>query len=278
MKKFIVLLILALPVPRAYDDYRPNCEAYRYMGDDCYNACKQSYNAIMYPQGSRKSQEYFDKAIDLCPDFAYAWHEKAVPYLKRGSFIEWKAMMDKAVDLEEEQRLGYRGWCRYQFLRDYEGAIKDIERLEEIMQGYDIGYAQNGDCHLLVAKALCYKGLGQKEKALQVLEAFVNDPNFFAMPYDFLHLAVMYLEADMLSKSEQALAEQIKVNPNLADNYYYLARTKLALGQKNASKTAFQKCNELYEQGLYRKDAYTTPMDAISKADLAKMKTLLGLS
>ena len=276
MKKLIVLFILLAPVTTPIEDFKPNCEAYRYMGQACYDACLQSNIAIRYRQGSRNSQEYFDKAIDLCPDFAYAWHEKAVPYLKRGSFIDWKAMMDKAVLLEEEQRLGYRGWCRYQFLRDYQGAIEDIERLEEIMQGYDIGYAQNGDCHLIVAKALCYKGLGEPNKARKVLEDFVNHPDFFAMPYDYLHLGVMYMEARMFSKARRALQEQIKVNPNLADNYYYLARTMLAQGKKREAKEQFAKCQELYGQGLYRKDVYTTPMDAVSKNDLAELKRQLG--
>ena len=278
MKKLVVLLILALPATNAYYKLKPNCEAYRYMGEACYKACIQSNVAIQYRQGSRKSQEYFDKAIDLCPDFAYAWHEKAVPYLKRGKFVEWMAMMDKAVSLEEEERLGYRGWCRYQFLRDYEGAIQDIERLEEIFQSYDIGYAQNGDCHLLVAKALCFKGLGQTTKARQIMEDFVSHPDFFAMPYDYLHLAVMYLEAGMLRKAEKALEEQSKVNPNLADNYYYLAQVKRLQGQLQAAKTTMQKCLDLYEQGLYRKDAYTTPMDAVSKADLADLSAKLGMS
>ncbi len=70
MKKLVMLLILVMTVTSSYYEYRPNCEAYRYMGEACFNACRQSHNAIMYPQGSRKSQEYFDKAIDLGPDFA----------------------------------------------------------------------------------------------------------------------------------------------------------------------------------------------------------------
>lgn len=277
MKKLTLLLFLALPLANPRDEYKPNCDAYRYMGQACYDACIQSNNAIRYRQGSRTSQEYFDRAIDLCPDFAYAWHEKAVPYLKRGSFIAWKEMMDKAVDLEEDQRLGYRGWCRYQFLRDYQGAIEDIERLEEIMQGNDIGYAQNGDCHLIVAKALCYKGLGQTTRALQVLVNFVNQPDFWAMPYDLLHLGVMYLEAGMYEKAEKTLLEQARVNPNLADNYYYLSQTKLAQGKRQDAEAYLDQCQELYEQGLYRKDVYTTPMDAVSKTDIAdlviKLKT-----
>jgi len=278
MKKLAILLILAIPSTSSLFEFRPNCEAYRYMGEQCYQACLQSWNAIRYPQGSRTSQEYFDKAIDLCPNFAYAWHEKAVPYLKRGSFVAWKEMMDKAVTLEEEMRLDYRAWCRYQFLRDYTGALKDIERLEAIMKGNDIGYAQNGDCHLLVAKALCYKGLDQPQKARQTLEAFVSDPNFFAMPYDYLHLGVLYLEADMNRKAEQTLLKQAEVNPQLADNYYYLALVKQSQGNRKAAADYMKQSQDLYNQGLYRKDAYTTPMDAVSKTDMAKLSAALGLS
>ena len=276
MKKLSILLLLLLPTASSFIHYRPNCEAYRHMGEACFQACQWSHTAIRYRQGSRQSQEYFDKSLDLCPDFAYSWHEKAVPYLKRGSFVDWKAMMDKAVDLEEEQRLGYRAWCRYQFLRDYQGALEDMERLEEIMMGQDIGYAQNGDCHLLVAKALCYKGLNQPTKAIQTLEAFVSDPNFFAMPYDFLHLGVLYFEAKRYSQAEQTLLKQAEVNPQLADNYYYLAQVKLAQGDLKSAKNYVQQAQELYDQELYRKDVYTTPMDAVSKNDMDDLQARLG--
>lgn len=273
MKRLISLILILLPVFHKAPPARPNCEMYE-KDSPCYQACQESYKAIQYPQGSRNSQIHFDKAIDLCETFAYAYHEKAVPYLKRGDFVTWRQLMDKAVDLEPEERLGYRGWCRYQFLRDYQGAIDDIERLDALAD-YDIGYAQNGDCHLIVAKALAYKGLGQLDKAVKIMEDFVNDPDFYALPFDLLHLAVMYMEQGNLSKAITTLKAQNEVNPQLADNYYYLAKAYRTLGKKALALQNINECIGLYDRGLYRKDAYTTPMDAISRAAVESLKDLI---
>ena len=62
--------------------------------------------------------------------------------------------MNKAVALDPKEHLPYRGWCRYQFFRDYEGAIQDIERLDSLSK-YDIGYSVNAEYHLHIARALC---------------------------------------------------------------------------------------------------------------------------
>lgn len=273
MKKLISLLLILLPLFHKAPP-PPNCEVYK-DNEPCYQACQQSYKAIQYPQGSRNSQIHFDKAIELCEDFAYAFHEKAVPYLKRGDFIAWRELMDKAVALEPEERLGYRGWCRYQFLRDYQGAIDDIERLEAMID-YDIGYAQNGDCHLIVAKALAYKGLGEYEKALSILETFTSDPDFYALPYDLLHLGVMYLEQGDFSKALSSLNQQNEVNPQLADNYYYLAKVYISLGETDKARKSIKECISLYDQGLYRKDVYTTPMDAVSREEVELLAGMIG--
>ena len=60
-----------------------NCNAIE--GEDCKKAC-ELYNKASELQGFRESQEGFDKAIELCPDFSNAYMEKAVPYLKNGDF------------------------------------------------------------------------------------------------------------------------------------------------------------------------------------------------
>ena len=61
-----------------------NCNAVE--GENCKKAC-ELYNWASDLQGLAESQEAFDKAIELCPDFSYAYMEKAVPYLKNGDFI-----------------------------------------------------------------------------------------------------------------------------------------------------------------------------------------------
>src|SRR5882757_2487796 len=89
---------------------QPNCNYYHLLGDSlCFQACELATNASMR-QGSRESQEQFDRAISLCPKLAFAYFEKAVPYLKRGQLTVWKTLIDKAVELDPVLYLGYRGW------------------------------------------------------------------------------------------------------------------------------------------------------------------------
>src|SRR4051812_11845421 len=116
---------------------QPNCNVYKLENNpSCYEACLIATEAEA-GQGSKASQLQFDKAIELCPGFDYAYFEKSVPYLKRGDFISWKKLIDKAVELNPTGYLAYRGWCRYQFVRDYRGAIADLERLDSLVS-YDI--------------------------------------------------------------------------------------------------------------------------------------------
>ena len=99
-----------------------------------YKACKLVENIDdKYYQFSREFQEIYDKAIEICPYFAYGYREKSVAYLKSGDFITWKELMDKAVKYDEKGNLGYRGWCKYQFFKDYYGAIEDFETLEKLV-------------------------------------------------------------------------------------------------------------------------------------------------
>lgn len=245
---------------------KPNCEAYK--GNDlCYKACQECMVAISFRQGSYNSQDHFDKAIELCPTFDYAWYEKAVPYLKRGQFIEWKRLIDQAVTLNPTEHLGYRGWCRYQFLRDYEGAIADIEELESLVK-YDIGFSVNGDYHLVIAKALCYKALGQTAKAAEMIETFLATSEYSAGPYDYLHLGVMQWELGDWEKAQQYLEQQLEENDYLADTYYYLAQVAAAQCEIQAYQQHLTKALEFYQQDLFLMDYYSHPMDRIYRAQI----------
>ncbi|WP_321538873.1 tetratricopeptide repeat protein [Flavobacterium piscinae] len=82
-------------------------------------------------QFSKEYQSILNESLKIDSTFDYAYWAKSIAYLKSGDFITWKKLIDKAVDLNPVEYLGYRGWCRYQFFRDYEGAINDIEALEK---------------------------------------------------------------------------------------------------------------------------------------------------
>ncbi len=249
-----------------------NCEAFKFYGDTLqYEACKLAENRRGHYQFSREYQEALDKAIEKCPYFSYAYRHKSVAYLKSGDFLNWKKLIDQAVHYDPTENLGYRGWCRYQFFRDYQGAIQDIERLDSLVN-YDIGYSANGDYHLHIARAICYKAIGEKEKAIQIIENQLNHDQYVVGLYDYLHLGVLYLETNNYEKAIQAFIRQSKEN-ELAENQYYLAMAYKKRNQITDFQQCIQKAEQLYLSDRKMFDPYTTPMDKIYLQQIQQAKT-----
>ncbi len=266
MKRTLTLLLLQISF---LSHSQPNCMVYKTENNSaCYEACLMATDAEN-SQGSRYSQEKFDEAVAKCPTLDYAYREKSVPYLKRGDFITWKKLIDKAVSLNPRGHLGYRGWCRYQFLRDYKGAIADFEKLDSMTQ-FDIGYSQNGDYQLNIVKALCYKALGKKQQAIQIIEKQLTEKGYSPFPFDYLHLGVIKLEINDLEGATEALKKSIQSNDYFAENYYYLSIVYKKKNDKELSKSTMLKAKEFYLKGYKRFDPYTQPMDKIYLAEIEK--------
>ena len=243
---------------------QPNCEAYKYYGDTLkYKACKKAMHIKGHYQFSKKYQTVLDESIEIDPTFDYAYWAKSIAYLKSGDFVTWKKLIDKAVELKPKEHLGYRGWCRYQFFRDYKGAIKDIEKLDSLVD-YDIGQSQNGTYHLNIAKGLCYKAIGEKEKAIEIIEKQItlNEEDNFVGAYDYLHLGVLYLETENFNKAIELFEKQSKDN-ELAENQYYLALVFKKLNKHTQYKSCLEKAKELYISQKRVYDSYSNPMDKI---------------
>jgi len=251
---------------------RPNCYMYK-AAPKCYAACESATKAIRFPQGSFESQQLFDRSIEQCPDFAYSYQAKAVPYLKRGLFIEWKVLIDKAVDLAPKEYLGYRGWCRLQFLRDYGGAIQDIERLKS-MVNYDIGACQTGDYHLNIALALCYKAQGKVDKARDLIIAHLESQDHTPGLYDYYHLAVLEHDGGNYERAVEHLKAQLEENDYMAETYYYLALCYKKLNECNKYSVALKQAEEDYKAGKVMMESYTEPFDKIYLSDILELKDI----
>jgi len=264
-----ILFLSNLVALSFYAYSQPNCNVYIYnKNEPCYKACITATEGEG-PQGSKKSQLKFDSAIKLCPSLDYAYREKSVPYLKRGDFITWKKLMDKAVEIDPMGNLGYRGWCRYQFVRDYQGAIADIERLNA-MTKYEIGYSANGDYQLNIAKALCYKALGEKKKAIEIIEKQLAEKNYSPGLYDYFHLGVLKIEIGEMEQATCILKKSISINDYFAENYYYLALIYKKQKLVKEFKENMEKAKAYYLKGYKRFDPYTDPMDKIYLADIER--------
>ncbi|WP_338732002.1 tetratricopeptide repeat protein [Mangrovimonas cancribranchiae] len=243
---------------------QPNCEAFKHYGDTLkYKACIKAMEISGHYQFSKEYQSILDRAIEIDSTFDYPYWAKSIAYLKSGDFITWKTLIDKAVALNPKTHLGYRGWCRYQFFRDYEGLIEDIEKLDSLVD-YDIGYSQNGTYHLNIAKGLCYKAIGDKDKAITIIKNQIqlNVQENFVGAYDYLHLGVLYLETNQYEKAINTFKKQSE-NNELAENQYYLALTYRELDNFTKYTSCLNKAKQLYIVGKRMFDTYSNPMDKI---------------
>lgn len=266
MRNFYILLFL---FSFTCISAQPNCEAYKYYGDTLkYKACKKAELKDKHYQFSKEFMDILDEAILIDSTFAYAYREKSTAYLKSGDFITWKKLIDKSVKFDTVGNLGYRGWCRYQFFRDYKGAIVDIEKLSTLVK-YDIGFSINGTYHLNIVKGLCYKALGEKEKAIKIIEDQIklNEKEDFVGIYDYLHLGVLYLETENFESAIKIFKKQSETN-ELAENQYYYALTLLKQGKVTEHKSCLKKAKELYINDIKMFDPYTNPMDKIYLEDI----------
>lgn len=263
--KYIFIIIASLLFSKY--NAQPNCNAFKYYGDTLqYKACKMVEGIDeKCNQLSREFQESYDKAIEVCPYFAYGYKEKSVAYLKSGDFLNWKILMDKAVHYNKKDNLGYCGWCRYQFFKDYKGAIADFEELEKLVK--DIGYSANGDYHLQIVKAICYIALGQKEKAIEIINRQLSQKDYPPGWFDYYQLGVTYFEVKDYTHAMEAFQMQDKIHP-LAENLYYISRIYKIQNDPLQSEENRKLAVEMYKQGKNMKDGYTHQFNKVYLSEI----------
>jgi len=258
MRKLLIIIFLSAS---SFSWSQYNCEAFKMVGDDCkYEACKYIEKAKKYFQLRKEYHDKYNRALEICPDYHPAYKAKSTAYLKTGDFLTWKKLMDKAVELSPLDNLDYRGWCRFQFFRDYKGAIEDIERLQETV-GVNAGFGQNGMYHLNVARALCYKMLGERTKAIQILEDHLQN-DFMTGLYIHYHLGILYYEEGQFEEALKTFQLQTK-EYDFAENEYYKSLVYQALNQPKEQRQALKKSLETYKEGVFMNDVYSHQVDKI---------------
>ena len=98
---------------------------------------------------------------------------------------------------------------------------------------------------MVVAKALCYKQMGMLNKAISIMEQYMQDSTQQISVFDHLHLGVMYFETSAVDKAIAQFNFQIEKN-DMAENQYYLALCHKKLAQSDLFLQHMTKAKELY--------------------------------
>lgn len=179
-------------------------------------------------QGIGLSQAIFSVLNWQYPNYSDPYFERSVPYNKRGDYATGFHYLDQAVDLEPQKHLGYRGYMKLRFLRDYEAALLDFDRLDSLTPdvadapwGEDIDFLR-GESHF---------GLKNYQKALAHFEQSVlNQGKDWADVQTFVYQGLCNHELGNYEEAILSFQKALEQFENTCEAHFGLARAYLQLG------------------------------------------------
>lgn len=217
-------------------------------------ACELSYRAIEYRQGSKASQILFDKAIELGPNYAWAYYEKSVPYFKRGLLVEGVELLNKAIEIEPKDYLYYRAYWYFQN-RSFLACIADLEKHYIDLNGPTI-LTPPGDMDMRLLLSISYAESDSLLKGIETMENCLTsygDKDYMIGVYDYHILGVLYYRNQQYSEAIKAFEQQLELNNKIADSYFYLGLIYKAQSNPVLAKKYFNECLNKFngEEGGY---------------------------
>jgi len=232
-----------------------------------------------HAQGMFLSQKIFDILIFQNPDYSDAYFEKSVAYNKRGDYEKGFELLDKAVDINPESHLGYRGWLKLDKIRDYQGCIDDLTRLDTLTPNFvDAPWGDN-IYHLL---GLSYKGLKNYDEALKNFDACINSAKDTSWVNTdvFLYKGIILNELGNYEKAIENFKVCLKLSNDDSEAYYNLGKSYAGLDSLKEAKIYFNKSLELFKKGHRRRDYYNELPNQLYLSDindqLKKLELLLS--
>lgn len=216
-------------------------------------AAKYSYNSPQW-------QLYCDSLIAICPNIARAYQLKAIPYIKYGDYATAFPLEDKAVELEPKNYTAYRGFLKCIFTKDYEGAIIDFRKAQQLTpNSYEMDHTYpfyEGLCNLELGNYLLAEENFKQDISIQTKGDLAKQNKIHFNT--FFYLGVLYYEMKENEKAKENLQKCLAVFQSHPDANYYLAllykrENNMELCNKHLSiaKTAKEKAFNINEDNIY---------------------------
>ncbi len=227
-------------------------------------------SAKYFRQGGEMNEAFRDTAIMLDANNAEILFEESVWKLKTGNYVEQMKYLNKAVELSPIDHLGYRGHFKLVLLRDYRGAIRDLERLDSLTPGVvDYAWAEHARYQIGLAK----KQLGDYEGAIVEIDRYIADITAeqgedWADVYAFMYRGICNRELGNKEEAMKDMEKMIHYCESCPEAYYWKGILLVDRGEQTAACRMFQKAWDL--RGQIKTDAYHELFDELHKDDINK--------
>ena len=210
------LLLVQVGVGQSTVPPQANCDCSNKKIRDSLAEHYLDKGAYKYSYNSNEWQQYCDSLIAICPNIARAYQLKAIPYIKFADYAKAFPLEDKAVELEPKNYTAYRGFLKCIFTKDYEGAIFDFKKAQQLTpNSYEMDHTY------LFYEGLCNLELGNYSLA---------EENF---------------KKDILIQTGGDTGRQNKIHFN---TFLYLGLVYYEMNQHEKAKDNLQKCIAIYKE------------------------------
>ncbi len=224
-------------------------------------------------QGYGLSQAMFAILNWQHPDYAAAFFERSVPFNKRGDYAIGFYYLNKAVEINPLENLGYRGYMKLRFLRDYNAALKDFEKLDAMTPNVvDAPWGEDID----FLRGECYYGLKDYPKALEHFEqSVINQGADWVDVQAFVYQGLCHNEMGNYDDAIVSFENGLEQYETTCEAYFGLAKTYMQMGDTVKAKDYLKKAQETIE--YKRKDPYKEYLNEIYQEDIDRLFVALSV-
>ena len=230
---------------------------------------EQRYHAASHGQGSHFSNTLFEILKFQNPDNSDIYFEQSVAYNKYGYHDKGFELLDQVVDLQPKLHIGYRGYMKLRFLRDYDGALADFNRLDSLTPNFnDAPWGENID----FLRGECHYGNKDYQKAIDAFQLNIDnqDPGW-ADIQSFVYLGMCEYKLGNYEKAVTDLNKALEESDKTPEAYFYLAKVYKAIDSLPQARENIIKAKE--NMAYKRTDYYNEYLNEIYLSEVDVVET-----
>ena len=212
------------------------------------------------PLFSKERQQYLDSVLQIDPENAYYWQQKAMPLYKARKYSLGKPFLAKAVLYNPEKYLDYSAFMKCIFSKEYEESIKEfLECKERFGDSYVMDHTYNFYIalnYLQLNKFKEAKVFLLKSKAQQVSDFPKDLPEEAFHFLDWFYLGIADYELGNYKEAITSFDMSLKVQTSFADAMWYEAICLMNIGEKEAAKALIIEMQNNKESSIMEANSY----------------------
>jgi tetratricopeptide (TPR) repeat protein len=195
-----------------------------------------------------KIQLYLDSLINIDSTIAQLWQHKAMALFKQGKYELGMPFLDKAVKFDSCDYIGYRGFMKCIFAKQYKSAIIDFTRAEKIIpNGMVMDHSHK--CYI----AISYLMLNEFKKAEKILtkeyKNNIGKGEIWVHHLDIFYLGISQYEQEKYDQAIKSFDLALKRDDKFSDAQFYKSKSLLRKGDTLQAINLFKKAKQNHKDG-----------------------------